>query len=327
MTEDFGYLNARLRVRRSLLLPEGFFSEALVLSFPELVKVLGETIYGPDLTGDTLPDVDRAVRVHLQRTVGDLPRLVAGEAREAVSLLLMRSDLANVKTILRGKQAGWTNEEIMGHLGAGTIPRGLYDLLVEAADAASLAQLLTLPRHPLARALRRAVAAAREPLDLEISLDREFYAAMLRQAQELDQPYLVSFMRFEIDAINLATGLKLFTTGIKGDLNRFFLPGGRGVGLPLFELLAAGEVQALEELGNTDFKRVSEVRDLATLERGLCCILLAKARAGVKDVLGAGMANDYILHKEWEAGRIRLLARRAFFGLPPAAVEAEVFCQ
>ena len=208
--------------------------------------------------------MDRAVRVHLQRTVGDLPRLVAGEAREAVSLLLMRSDLANVKTILRGKQAGWTNEEIMGHLGAGTIPRGLYDLLVEAADAASLAQLLTLPRHPLARALRRAVAAAREPLDLEIILDREFYTALLRQAQELDQPYLVSFMRFEIDAINLATGLKLFTMGIKEDLNRFFLPGGRGVGLPLFELLAAGEVHALEELGNTDFKQVSEVQDLAT---------------------------------------------------------------
>ncbi len=296
------------------------------MGFPELVKVLGETIYGPDLTGDTLPDVDRAVMVHLNRTVGDLPRLVSGEAREAVSLLLMRSDLANVKTILRGKQAGWTTEEIMGHLGAGTIPRAFYGLLVEAADAASLAQLLTLPGHPLARALRRAVSAAREPLELEIILDREFYTAMLRQAQELDQPYLVSFMRFEIDAMNLATGLKLSTTGFKGELNRFFLPGGRRVGLPLFELLAAGEVEALEELGNTDFKRVAEVRDLATLERGLRCMLLAKAHEGVKDVLGAGMANDYILHKEWEAGRIRLLARRAFFGLPPAAVEPEVFC-
>ncbi len=320
-------MNARIRVRLSQLLPEGFFREALVLSFPELVKVLGETIYGPDLTGDRLPDVDRAVMVHLNRTVGDLPRLVSGEAREAVSLLLMRADLANVKIILRGKQAGWTNEEIMGHLGAGTIPRALYGHLVEAPDAASLAQLLTLPRHPLARGLRHAVAAAREPLDLEIALDREFYTAMLRRAQELDQPYLVSFLSFEIDAVNLATGLKLLTMGIKGQANRFFLPGGRRVGLPFLELLAAGEVEVLEELGNTDFKRVAEVRDLPTLERGLRCILLAKAHEGVKDVLGAGIAIDYILHKEWEAGRIRLLARRAFFGLPAAAVEPEVFCQ
>ena len=119
MTDDFGYLNARLRVRRSQLLHEGFFGEALRLSFPELVKVLGETIYGPDLTGDTLTDVDRAVLVHLSRTVGDLPRLVAGTALEAVNLILMRSDLANVKTILRGQQAGWAAEEIIGHLGAG----------------------------------------------------------------------------------------------------------------------------------------------------------------------------------------------------------------
>jgi V/A-type H+-transporting ATPase subunit C len=327
LTDDFTYLNARIWVRRSRLLPEGFFREALRRGFPDLVKALKESTYGPDLTGDTLADIDRAVMVHLNRTVEDLPRLVAGKAREAVSLLLMRSDLANVKTILRGKRAGWTNEEIRGRLGAGTIPRAFYGLLVEAADAPSLAQLFSLPGHPLARALRYAVSTAREPLEIEIALDREFYIAMLSQAQELDQPHLADFMRFEIDALNLATGLKLFTTTFAGDLNRFYLSGGRRVGLPLFELLAAGEVDALKELKNTDFGTLAEARDLATLERGLRCILLAKAHEGAKDMLGAGMANDYILQKEWEAGRIRLLARRAFFELPAAAVEPEVFCQ
>ena len=141
---------------------------------------------------------------------------------------------------------------------------------------------------------------------------------MLRQAQELDQPYLVSFMSFEIDAMNLATGLKLFTMGFAGELQRFFLPGGRRVGLPLFELLAAGRSgMPWRSWEIPILRRVAEVRDLATLERGLRCILLAKAHEGVKDVLGAGMANDYILRKEWEAGRIRLLARRSFLGCRP----------
>ena len=85
---------------------------------------------------------------------GILPRLVAGQAREAVSLMLLRADLANVKIILRGREAGWTKEEILGRLEAGTIPRALYGVLAEAADAAALAQLLALPGHPLARALR-----------------------------------------------------------------------------------------------------------------------------------------------------------------------------
>ncbi len=327
MTDDFGYLNARIRVRQSQMLPEGFFSQALTLGFPGLVRILTATIYGPDLTGDDLAAVDRAVMVHLHRMVGDLPGLVAGQAREAVSLLLLRADLANVKIILRGKQAGWTNEEILAHLGAGTIPRALYGVLVAAPDAAALAQLLTLPGHPLARALRRAVTTAREPLDLEIMIDREFYKAVLRQAQDLDQPYLASFMRFEIDAVNLATGLKLSLMGITAELERFFLPGGRRISRPFFESLAAGTAGVLEQLGDTDFQRVANVKDLTGLEHGLRCILLAKAREGAKDVLGAGMALNYILHKEWEASRIRLLARRSFYGLPPETVAGEVFCQ
>jgi V/A-type H+-transporting ATPase subunit C len=327
VTDDFAYLNARIHVRRSRLLPESFFREALRLEFSDLVKFLKESEYGPDLTGDTLADVDRAVMVHLDRTVGDLPRLVAGQAREAVSLLLMRSDLTNIKTILRGKEAGWTAKEIISHMGAGTIPRALYETLAEAADAASLAQLFWLQGHPLARALRDAVSASQEPLEVEITLDRKFYSAMLGRAQELNQPFLTDFMIFEIDALNLATGLKLSTIGFKGPAQRFFVAGGRRVGLNLFESLARGEVAALEELKNTKFAPVAEAQDLSTLDRRLRCLLLDEAHEGVKDLLGAGLVNDYILRKEWEAGRIRLLARRAFFGLPSSSIEQEVVCQ
>jgi V/A-type H+-transporting ATPase subunit C len=297
------------------------------LEFADIVKLLKESEYGPDLTGDTLPDVDRAVTVNLDRTVGDLPRLVAGKAREAVSLLLMRSDLANLKIILRGKEAGWTAKEIMGHLGAGTIPRALYEKMAEAADAASVTQLFWLQGHPLARVLREAVSASREPLEREIILDRKFYTAILDRAKELNQPYLADFMVFEIDAVNLATGVKLSTIGFDGQADRFFVPGGHRVRHNLFESLARGEAAALEELKNTSFAPVAAAQDLAALDRGLRCLLLDKAHEGVKDFLGAGLVNDYIFRKEWEAGRIRLLARRAFFGLPSESVEQEVFCQ
>jgi V/A-type H+-transporting ATPase subunit C len=327
LPDDFGYLNARIRPRRSRLLHEGFFHEALTLSFHEMIKVLGESIYGPDLTGDALADVDRAVTSHLNRTLADLPRLVSGEAREAVSLLLMGIDLANIKTIIHGKKAGWPADEILGRLGAGTLPQGLYSAFIEAPDIASLAQLLALPKHPLARALREAAAAARDPLELEVALDRTFYTAMLRRARELDQPYLADFVGFEVDALNLATGAKLSAVGFKEQANRFFLPGGHRVDMTLFQRLADGEMAALEELGNTDFRRAAEVRDLSALERSLRCILLAKAREGGKDVLGAGLVIDYIQRKQWEAGRIRLLARRAYYNLPPASVQPEVFCE
>jgi V/A-type H+-transporting ATPase subunit C len=327
LIDDFGYLNARIRVRRGQLIPEGFFLEALNLNFPELVKVLGESIYGPDLTGDSLTDVDHAVIVHFNRTVSDLPRLVSGKAREAMTLLLMGADLADVKTILRGKAFGWSADEIMGHLGGGTLPQGLYSAMGEAPDATSLAQVLSLPNHLLATALREASQAARDLFEMEWSLDRSFYMALSRRTQELDQPYLADFVRFEVDALNIATAVKLSTTGFEGESDRFFLQGGKSVALSLFRRLANGQLTALQDLSDADFGKLSDVRDMSALERSLRCIRLAKAREESKDVLGAGLAIDYIQRKRWEGGRIRLLARQAYYHLPAASIEQDVFCQ
>jgi V/A-type H+/Na+-transporting ATPase subunit C len=327
LTDDFSYLNARIKIRRSRLLNEGFFHEALQLSFSELVKILGETEYGQDLTGQTLADVDHAISVHLSRTLTDLPRLVSGEAQEPVKLVLLRSDLKNIKLILRGKRTGKPSHEIAPLLGGGTLPRSIYEALAEAPDAAAMAQLLTFPGHPLARALREACATTREPIEMEIALDRTFYAAMLRRARELDQPYLSHFITAQIDVLNLATGLKLHEMGLQIRLDRAFLQGGKVIHLPLFERLAKGDVAALEELGDTDFKMVAEARELARIEHQLRCILLAEASAGAKDELGIGIVVDYVQKKEWEAARLRLLARRANYGLPASSVEQEVFCQ
>ena len=326
MTDDFGYLNARIRVRSARLLPESFFREALRFGFPELLKVLAESIYGAYLVGDALADVDRAVTLHLNRSIADLPRLVAGRAREAVSLLLMRADLANLKTILRTKSAGWSVEDILGRLDAGALSPAIYQLLAEAPDTATIAQLLSLQQHPLGGALRKALRAEQEPLALEVALDRAFFAATLRRARELDQPYLAGFLSAEIDGLNLATGVKLSTMGFDGQATDFFLQGGHWVGFPLFQRLASGETVALEELGETDFDSVTESRDLSALERHLRCFLLAKAHAGVKDVLGAGLALDYIQRKTWEGGRIRLISRRAYYNLSADELEKEVLC-
>ncbi|MEJ2101677.1 MAG: V-type ATPase subunit [Desulfobacterales bacterium] len=326
MTDDFGYLNARIRVRSARLLPESFFREALRLGFPELLKVLAESIYGAYLVGDALADVDLAVTLHLNRTIADLPRLVAGRAREAVSLLLMRADLANLKTILRAKSAGWSVEDILGRLDAGALSPAIYQLLAEAPDTATIAQLLSLQQHPLGGALRKALRVEQEPLALEVALDRAFFAATLRRARELDQPYLAGFLSAEIDGLNLATGVKLSTMGFDGQATDFFLQGGHWVGFPLFQRLASGETVALEELAETDFDSVTESRDLAALEHHLRCFLLAKAHTGVKDVLGAGLALDYIQRKTWEGGRIRLISRRAYYNLSADELEKEVLC-
>lgn len=76
MVEDFAYLNARVQARRASLLREAAFQEALDLSFPDFLRFLSETVYGKELAGEGLAQVDRAIARTQARLVGDLPRLV-----------------------------------------------------------------------------------------------------------------------------------------------------------------------------------------------------------------------------------------------------------
>ncbi len=324
MADDFGYLNARVRSRRSQLLPEPFFIAGLELGFPEFVLALTDTPYGADLKGESLADLDAAVSAQLTRSLGDLPRLVSGEARTAVQLLLMRADLSNFKMILRAKAAGLSAEEIAGKLMPGTLPEAIYPILVESPDTAGMAQVLVLSQHPLASALREAMSEARTPLELEIALDRNFQHRLLRQSRRLDQPFLSGFLAFEVDALNLGTAMRLAWLRVAGSREPYFVAGGLKVNFELFSRLAEKEESALEELAGGPFAALISAGDLRAMERRLRCILLKRAHQGVLDVLGIGLVIDYVWRKNWEAARLRLLARRARFAAVVA--EREVIC-
>ncbi len=321
----FAYLNARVRSRRSQMVPEPFFQQALNQSFPEFLRMLSETVYGADLVGDTLADVDRAVANHLARTVHDLPTLVSGELRELVRLPLLWADLVNLKAILRGKAMGKTPEEIKAGLLGGTFKEPLLNAMLQAPDAASVAQLLQLPGHPLAKALRQAVAGSPDLLALEVALDREFFAACFEKAKRLRQPHVAAYFALEVDATNLATAFKLRALGAgEANLEGYFVPGGKHLSRVVFGRVAAGDLAAMDALSGTPLAPAASARTLGELERALRRILLDKAASGATDSLGGGLVLDYIQRKLWEASRIRLLARRAYFNLPADAVAKEV---
>jgi len=327
VADDFGYLNARVRARRAALVPEGFFREALALTFPDLLSALGDTPYGDALAGEDLGAVDQAVSRHLQESVGSLPAMVSGRAREVVSLLLSRADLSNIKTILRAKEHGQTAEEVRAHLMGGTLPESVINAMIEAPDAAGVAQALYLGAHPLAAALRKAIAAGGTLSEIEVDLDRAFYQALKRQVEQYDDQFLRDYVALEIDVLNLSTAFKLAQSGMGDEQpGRYFVPGGRYVDAELFARLAAGDFGALDRLAGTPLEPLAGATDLGELERRARCLLVEKARTGVYDANGPGVVTDFIKAKEWEAARIRLLARRAYYNLPAEAVEREVFC-
>ncbi len=325
MSDDFGYLGARVRVRRGELLPEAFFAEAARVGFEDFLRLLSETPYGSHLTGRGLADVDRAVSEAFAHRVADLPSLASGDAREVVRLLFLRADLANVKAILRAKATGRPAEEVRARLIGGTLPAAVLEALIEAPDAAAMAQALVVPGHPLARALRQAAAASGDPYEVELLLDRAFFADLVRRAGTIGGPF-AAYFRAEAEVTNLATAFKLAATGGAENPERFFLPGTQYVTLPLFLRIAGGDLAAVDELQATPLAPLAGVRSLAELEQRARCFLLERAHRAATDVLGPGLVLDYVRRKEWEGARVRLLARRAYYGLPPEAVEKEASC-
>jgi len=307
------------------MVPEAFFQQALKLSFPDFLRLFSETVYGADLVGDSLADVDRAVNNHLARMVGDLPGLVSGEMRMLVSLLLFRADLINLKAILRGKHSHKTPEEIKATLLGGTLKEPLINALIQAPDAASVAQILQVPGHPLAKALRKAVASNPDPLALEVALDREFFTASLEKAKKLRQSRISAYFALKVDVTNLTTAFKLQALGADlPDLDEYFIAGGRYLRRPLFSRIASGDLAALDALGSTPLAPVLGVHSLGELERVVREIMRARAASGATDSLGGGLVLDFVQRKLWEASRIRLLARRAYFNLPAEAVAKEI---
>lgn len=322
MTDDFGYLNARVRARRQTLLKESFFQEALDLSFSDFLRLLYETVYGPELSGQSLAEVDRAIARTQARLLGDLPRLVGGEAREAVRLLLLRHDLANLQAVLRAKATGRPFEEVL--LLPGTLKEALWRQAYEAQDAAAMAQVLAVPGHPLARALREVLRETQDLSRVEALVAKRFFEDAVKAAKGLEEAFLKDYLSLEWDGENLRTAFKL--QGQEVAPEALFIRGGRFVGRVRFARLLEGDYAVLDELSGTPFAPLAGVRDLKELERRLRCLLLREAAKGASDPLGAGLALAYVKEREWEAVRLRLLARRAYYGLPRAQVEEEVTC-
>ncbi|GAB5602571.1 V-type ATPase subunit [Thermus sp. FJN-A] len=322
MADDFGYLNARVRARRAGLLKESFFQEAMDLSYPDFLRLLSESVYGQELSGQGLPEVDRAVARTQARLVGDLPKLAAGEAREAVRLLLLRNDLSNLQALLRAKATGRPFEEVV--LLPGTLREALWQQAYEAQDPAGMAQVLAVPGHPLARALRGILRETQDLSRVEALLAKRFFEDVAKASKALEEAALREHMALEVDAENLRTAFKLQGQDVPAE--SLFIRGGRFLDRVRFARLLEGDYAVLDELSGTPFASLAGVRDLKELERRLRCALLREAKKGAADPLGAGLVLAYVKEREWEAMRLRLLARRAYYGLPRAQVEEEVTC-
>jgi len=159
---------------------------------------------------------------------------------------------------------------------------------------------------------------------LELALDHALFETIFARLAEV--PHSSGFRRYlamEVDATNLRTALKLRGTGGGGEL---FIKGGRQIGRATFEaLLNDPAPSALQALTATSFKEVAEAADRAQQDEVIRQTLDRYAyRLMLREVLGIGVALDYLRRKESEVARLRLLARGKYYHVPREQLQKEL---
>ncbi len=333
MSDDWGYINARIRAMRSRLIPAADLERMLSAGeLDEIIALLDGTVYGGELrtslaASKGLPGVDEGLRRNLEKTFDVVSRMTSGHARELIALMLGRWEIFNVKTILRGKHIGAGKEDIL----ASALPFGELDdvALAELAvqpDVKGVIDLMAQWGIPYARLLRKEFPAYREKDDLqglEQALDRAYFEGALAALDRgnPDDAQVMELMRREIDVTNIGYALRVVHHQVSGaQAEAAFVPGGDSVSLDLFARLLrarnmddlvgmlAGSCYAacLQDamLQYLDTHRVS------VLERSLENRFVRSICSGISnDPLSASLVISYLWMKLNEIKNLRIISR------------------
>lgn len=326
---------------RSRLLDPGRVEELLALpSLEAFIQALGSTPYAHEIqeaqsrTTDPLRIVDDALARNFYLTTTKILSFAESKARQLIELVLMRWDLSNIRSILRGKHTGRRDEEILaGLIPAGRLNEPALKELVAQSDIAGVAGGLGGMDHPLAVALAeglREYLATKDLLVLELQLDRYYAAYGLRIASGHghNEEVVRRFLQDEVDATNVRTAVKLQRVdGLRKDEKlRFFIPGSR---LSENTFLAMSDPQTVERgvqaarLQGFPIKSVHD--DPGALERGLdSAMLRAQANLYLQDPLGIEIVIGYLAMKYSEVVNLRLIARSTALGIPRDRIRKEM---
>jgi V/A-type H+-transporting ATPase subunit C len=346
VTDDYGYLNARVRSMKGRLLPAESWRTALeTASLGEFVSFLESTPYATAVSEaltlrKNIAGVEEGLRLDFQRTIDHVLRVAGGRSRELLMLVLGHWELYNVKTVLRGRHAGSDLETVMGSL----VPFGRLDevSLKELARQENLKaaiDLLVQWRIPYAAALNEAYAAYLEHGDLtvlEVALDRRFFTAALRglDPDRPDDAAVADYLRRQIDLILIGYALRAMHHGVvEAHCSEIFIPGGRTVTSEALERLCAARNirEFLDAVPPSPYaaclasglQRYLASHRLFALDRLLqTCFIREMMQLVGRDPLSIAFTIGYLWRKSNEITNLRLVARGKHASVPREEIEA-----
>ncbi len=233
---NFAYAATRVRVRKSFLFTRETYLKLLQMSLPEISRFIGESKYKQEIdelatkySGIDL--LEYALNLNLARDLTQVQGFCQGELHGLIGAYLMRWDVWNIKSIMRGKFSGASDEEIRATLvPAGSIRQETLNEMVKKANIQDMVEDLsgTIFYKPLLNAMD-SYNKTHVLSDIENSLDKAYYGYMASlPVQKANATALfINFIHREIDFTNLRTLFRLKRAGLEYDkIMDYMIPGG-----------------------------------------------------------------------------------------------------
>jgi len=338
---DLGYLNSRIRAWMGELLQEEFYDGLLhAEDLDALINRLRETVYARDIEiamsrfKEGREIVEGGLRGNLIRAFSRLWEYAPPPARPLLKAIFSVWEVYNLKAIIRARERGvHPSESISILIPIGEMDESALKELNSQSDVVEILDLLSAWGSPYAKPIKGVLEQYRRErhlLILEIALDRFLHDYCLTIAVEdrINRKIMEGFIRNRIDAVNIATLLKLSGEEFAPhDSILFFIEGGERIDRDSFSRLSGSKDRAglLEGLRDTikdeRWKRVvgsTDPEEAFLLEERLEDLIEGDVcRLSIIEPSSISLAICFIYRKIREVKNLRLLARGKIFNIPP----------
>lgn len=341
----YGYSNARVKGMKGLLLKGGLLDEMIRVGTIEgMVELLQRTGYKNDLTTASLSYsgsslIENAASRNFARSVRKLISFMPKDEKPALTALLTRWDMMNIKTLMRAKRLGKSYEEVKPYLfEVGGLTENDFKTIMKADEQTTLKELrrtylvskiLLMGTKQKRMNLANALRSMDSFLQMESAMDAYIYLLMDEALSGVGGKEIASIreiLRNEIDAKNIMIIERLKRhNASKEKIINSLIQGGSMKQTLIERLIDTKELQSVEALIRPKFHPLDLKDKLSLTELEIALeksIAARKLLSFHRAVLSAGVVIGFLLLKEEEINNLRKISKGKEFKIPESEVRA-----
>ncbi len=339
---NYAYTSARVRAKKSSLLTKDNYPKLLMMDISEIGRFMGETAYKTEMaelgskhSGVNL--IELGTSKSLARTYREILGFSTGDLHDMIAAYLERFDVWNIKTVLRGKFSGASQEEILEYLiPAGSLSEEYLNSLLVMDSVKEILEALKKKNFALPDDVIGQYEKTGTLAPVEDYLDKIYYTRLVEQVRPSNRPKgtFLSFLEREIDIVNLRSLLKLKQAGIAPDkIRTYMIEGGHDLKMNELSRLASIESfdQMVDELSKISFfDEIKEPIEKAKKTGSLTDVMLTLQKKLARESekfshlypLSVLPVVDFIIRKKIEVDNIRIIARGKESGMDPEVIKS-----